>query len=215
VIYIGYKIKVDVPGIDQAPEIYGYYIEKHLVALGHALQEEIRSEQRRYTGEEQANTKGVVERFGAGAGFSFRLRLYNTKVQALVDETGARPHFPPWQVGTKLWKWVRDHGLGQDTSRGESRLLSPRESRALGQLQGKGAAKAQRERVNKQITRVSFLIARAISRRGLPRPGDPIRAPFKDVMSNRKMLISESFTLPFALATARINSINRRGGEVR
>jgi hypothetical protein len=209
-IYIGYKVKVSVPGIDQAPEIYAFYIERHLEKLGDALREEIRSEQRRATGAEQAATRYKVINRGRGAGLSFRLTVFNEKVQALVDETGAKPHFPPYKIGSSLWRWVKLKGLGQDISKGERRYLSPREARGVGRIQGKGAAAEHRALVDKQIERVSFVIARAISRRGLPRPGDPLRAPFKDVFSMRRVTIQESFTLPFALATARINSIDRK-----
>jgi hypothetical protein len=132
------------------------------------------------------------------------LSVYNTVVQALVDETGARPHFPPYRKGSKLFAWVSRKGLG-------GRKLLTSQARAIGQLLGKGAVKQINLDVDKQTERVSFLIARAISRRGLPRPGDPLRAPFKDVEAMRRSYIRGSFSIPFALASMRVNALDRKG----
>lgn len=206
-IYIGYRLKVDVPGIDQAPEVYAFYIRRHLEKLGDSLREEIRSEQRRDTGQEQSRTKYEVKTLKGG--LSFRLIVFNSVIQAFVDETGARPHFPPWRRGSKLYSWVRRRGLADET---QVSFTTGGATQPV--LDRKGAPKVIKAETD-EIERVSFLVARAISRRGLPRPGDPLRAPFKDVYSNRKQLIAGSFTLPFALATARINAVARKGGATR
>lgn len=206
-IYIGYKVKADVPGIDQAPEVYAFYIRRHLDKLGDALREEIRSEQRQDTGQERSRTQYKVTTIRGG--MSFRLLVFNSVVQALVDETGARPHFPPYRKGSKLYAWVRRHGLADET---QVSFTTGGHTQPV--LDRKGAPKVIKAEPD-EIERVSFLVARAISRRGLPRPGDVLRAPFKDVYSNRRDLIARSFTTPFALATARINAVDRKGGVSR
>lgn len=108
------------------------------------------------------------------------LRVYGDLVQTFIDEFGLQPQraFPPWRAGSPLYDWTLRHGLGQDTSKGEARFLSPSEARAAGQYLGKGAAKSHREQVERQIESVAFLIARAIWTRGLPRSGDPLHEPF-------------------------------------
>lgn len=199
----GYKVRVNTPGIDQAPEIYSFYIERHLEKLGEELVGDVRREQRKDTGQERERTRYAITRRVRG-GLTFRLSVYNTVVQALVDETGARPHFPPYRKGSKLFAWVSRKGLG-------GRKLLTSQARAIGQLLGKGAVKQINLDVDKQTERVSFLIARAISRRGLPRPGDPLRAPFKDVEAMRRSYIRGSFSIPFALASMRVNAETRKG----
>jgi hypothetical protein len=49
----GYKVRVNTPGIDQAPEIYSFYIERHLEKLGEELVGDVRREQRKDTGQER------------------------------------------------------------------------------------------------------------------------------------------------------------------
>jgi hypothetical protein len=113
------------------------------------------------------------------------LRVYGDLVQTLVDEFGLQPEraFPPWRAGSPLFEWTLRHGLGQDTSKGEARFLTPREARAAGQLLGGGTAKSHREAVERQIESVAFLIARAIYRRGLPRPDDFLHEPFEETFN--------------------------------
>lgn len=108
------------------------------------------------------------------------LFVYGDLVQTFVDEFGLQPQraFPPWKAGTPLYEWTLRHGIGQDSSQGEARFLTPSEARAAGQYLGKGTAKAHREMVEAHIESVAFLIARAIWTRGLPRAEDYLHEPF-------------------------------------
>jgi hypothetical protein len=128
--------------------------------------------------------KGEKERENLRAttvgGLAPALFVYGTLVQTFVDEFGLQPQraFPPWKEGSPLYEWTLRQGIGQDTSKGEARFLTPSEARAAGQLLGGGTAKAHREGVVRHVETVAFLIARAIYTRGLPRPGDVLHEPF-------------------------------------
>lgn len=220
-----YPIRVSAPGLKEAPEIYGFYIERHLHKLGDDLRADVREEQRKDTGQERERTRiKVTSRRG---GMLRSLSIYNTSIQAAVDETGARPHFPPYKQGTKLYGWVQRHNIGGGVLLGSQRRGIAAQGRASTRAElrgrfnedlrklfiragGQAAVAATQARLDKQTERVSFLIARAQSRRGLPRPGDALRAPFKDVEARRRQYIRGSFALPFALATKRVNSLDRR-----
>lgn len=199
---ISYKVRVEAEGLLRAPEIYGFYIRRHLEKLGLELQADVRGEQREDTGAERRATTYRIKESSRG-GLSFVLRVSNPTIQAAVDETGAKPHFPPYKKGSKLFKWVQRKGLGSPLLIGQRR--------ALGQLLGAKAAKAEGEASDKRQERVSFLIARAQSRRGLPRPGDWLVAPFKTVEAHKRDYIQASFQIPFLLATKRINDFARKG----
>lgn len=189
---IGYRVRVNTPGIDRAPEIYSFYIDRHLAKLGNELQRDVRDIQRKDTGEERRRTRiKIVSRKG---GMRALLSVYNTSIQANVDETGARPHFPPYRPGSRLFRWVLRKGLATSIIAG-------------------GRLRRNRDDIEDDLraaASISFLIARAQSRRGLPRPGDALRAPFKTVEHRKRNYIQSSFALPFMLATKRINSLDRR-----
>lgn len=153
------------------------------LAFFESIREEVRQgvfDRMRDGGEHEGEKERENLKATTVGGLAPALFVYGDRVQTFVDEFGLNPQraFPPWREGSPLYEWTLRHGLGQDTSKGEARFLTPSEARAAGQLLGGGTAKAHREGVTRHVETVAFLIARAIYTRGLPRPGDFLHEPF-------------------------------------
>lgn len=176
---VRHTVKVTVPGLERLPGIARDEIIRELFRMGTETQKRVRGVMRKDTGKEQESVKFQVSGHGAGAEMSFTLSVFSTLIQALVDETGAKPHFPPWKKGTKLYGWTLRKGFGQDISKGQRQFIRGRVGRGVGQRLGRGALAEHNKLVEKQIERAAFGIALKQSKRGLPRPGDPLRKPFE------------------------------------
>lgn len=200
------KVKVETPGLLRGAEIYAEEYVRTFQHVLRTLQNDVRELQREDTGDERERTKTRIITRGRG-GFIIVGNVFNTSIQAAVDETGAKPHFPPWRKGSKLFRWVQRKGMGQDITKGEARYLSTREARSVGQFLGAGAVKEHNLDVDKQVERVSFKIALKQSRRGLPRPGDVLRQPFNKVTVARTAWIQEQFKQATDRATGFINNL--------
>jgi hypothetical protein len=196
-------VKPDIPGLSAAQAI----LTNEMQAVGQKIGKEgvrrITRIQRIASGEERRRTKfRVVTRKG-----QLNVELYNTVIQAAVDETGAKPHFPPYKAGSPLFRWVSRKGLASRPSR-QTRQAA---SRGLRGVEARVAANQDAANRVKQIERISFLIARAISRRGLPRPGDKLRKPFETVRRGFDAYATGEIAKATTRAVNRIN--NYKGGR--
>lgn len=200
------KVKVDTPGLLRGAEAYAEEYIRTFQSVLPTLQTEVRALQREDTGDERERTKFRIITRGK-ANFILVGNLYNTSIQAAVDETGAKPHFPPWRKGSKLFRWTQRKGLGQDVSKGEASYIGGAVARSVGQRLGAGAVKEHNLDVDKQVERVSFRIALKQSRSGLPRAGDVLRSPMNTVTKARTKWIEEQFRIATDRATTFINNL--------
>lgn len=169
-IPIRHKVNVRAPGLKRANEFLRVEVAKSLRTAGGLLQRKVREKQRVDTGQERRRTLvSGVKNLRRGIGIS----VYNTVIQGLVDETGATwsGGQPPSHPGSKLYKWVQRKGIAN--------RMQPGARAAVRQAAGGRAAANASKRLASNLRSVTFLIARAIGRRGLPRPGDPLRKPFE------------------------------------
>lgn len=222
-----YTTRVNVPGIDGAEDFLSFYLRRHMDKLGPEIRDDIREEQRLDTGEERRKTRYRIY----GRKTTLSLSIFNDTIQAAVDETGARPHFPPYRIGSKLFRWVQRHGMGATLLGAQSRGISaqaraatrrelagrfnPQLVRLFSVEAGRKAVKDTQDNLDKRTERISFLIARAQSKRGLPRPGDLLNAPFKDVEARQREYIRQSFIIPVLLATKAMNDAKRANNVTR
>lgn len=215
-VNIRHKVNVEIPGLKKLNVYLAGELRGAAFKVGYKLQEDVRAIQRKDTGQERART--VFRVTSRSGGLNVLLRVYNDTIQGNVDETGAKPHFPPYKAGSKLYQWVLRKGLaeGSKTRLGgqQRRAISARvradaraggASRAEATLAGRQAVKDTAARLDKQVESVSFLIARAISRRGLPRPGDPLRKPFETVRRKSDNMIRTIFNFATLKAVKRAN----------
>lgn len=186
-VRIVHKINSKIDGLKKGNIYLSEELRKAGQKIGLHLQGKVRDKQRIDTGQERRRTLFRVRQTRAAL---LQVSVYNTVVQALVDETGAvwSGTQPPSHAGSKLYRWVQRKGIATRASGSERRAAANtvrRTARAEGASKaealafGRSAAKAVSDRADKQILRTTFLIARAIGRRGLPRPGDPLRKPFE------------------------------------
>lgn len=215
--FVKYIMKTSLPGLTQAENILADEFKKAANSIGQEGVKQIRAIQRIDTGKERSRTGfRAIQRKT-----QVNIEFYNTIIQAAVDETGARPHFPPYKQGSDLFRWVLRKGFSPAPSR-QSRQraasVGRKYARAAGysketiKIAGRVAANAEATKQTKAIESISFLIARAISRRGLPRPGDKLREPFQTFLRN-----SPNFAyLTFNGATGKgVSRINAAGGSYK
>lgn len=220
-VSIRHKVNVEIPGLKKANPYLAEELKRAAYHLGDHLQASIRSIQRKDTGaERRATVYRVTTRKG---GINVLLRVYNDTIQGAVDETGAKPHFPPYKQGSKLFGWVLRKGLAETSKTrlggGQRRAIAARvaaDARRQGATKqeatqaGRDAVKATANRLDKQAESISFLIARSISRRGLPRPGDPLRKPFETVRKKSTATIKTIFNFATLKAVKRVNDEGAR-----
>jgi hypothetical protein len=210
---IKHTVKVDTTGLKRGKQFIQEELAKAGVTIGTHLTGKVRAKQRIDTGAERKGTQWKSRAVGS----SLRVNVSNRLVQALVDETGARwsGSMPPFHAGSKLYKWVIRKGIASRLSGGQRRAVSARvrsNSRRAGASREESIA-AGRQAVQEteagreaNIRSVTFLIARAISRRGLPRPGDPLRRPFEVTRNEERPFIVRTVNAAFARSVRRINS---------
>lgn len=211
-VRIVHKVNVNTRGLKRG----SIYIEEELrragVTIGSHLTGKVRAKQRIDTGQERKRTLWKSKARGS----SLVVSVYNTVVQALVDETGARWRgtMPPSHKGSKLYAWVLRKGLATGLMGGQRRAIAARvraDTRRAGGsplealTAGRAAAKETSDSQDKQALRVTFLIARAIARRGLPRPGDPLRKPFEVTRKEERPKIVSIINAAFAKSVRRMN----------
>jgi hypothetical protein len=195
-VHIRHKVNTRIDGLKRANRYLEEELGKAGVRIGRHVQGKVRQKQRIDTGQERNRTLWQSRSRGA----NLRVSIYNTVVQGLVDETGATwtGTMPPSHKGSKLYNWVLRKGIASRLGGGQRRALAAfvrAESRRAGasrsdsiQAGRQAAAEATSDR-DKEVLRTTFLIARAIARRGLPRPGDPLRKPFEDTRREERPAI--------------------------
>lgn len=215
-VIVRQKVNVKIPGLKKLNPYLGEELKRAAYHVGDRLQELVRGKQRIDTGQERRRT--VYKVTSRKGGLNVLLSVYNTSIQGAVDETGAKPHFPPYRRGSKLFAWVIRKGLAvRERNRlggGQSRAISARvraDARRAGATReeakeaGRQAVRETVERFYKQAESVSFMIARSISRRGLPRPGDPLRKPFETTRKQADNMIRTIFNFATLKAVKRVN----------
>lgn len=210
---IRHKVNVEIPGLKQANRYLKEELFRAADRIGKRLQDKVRSRQRKDTGQERARTLYKV--YSRKGGFNVFLSVYNTSIQGAVDETGAIPHFPPYRIGSRLYHWVLRKGLADRLGGGQRRAIAAyvrAEARASGatpeeaKQAGRQAAKETSDSFDKRAQGVAFVVARAISRRGLPRPGDPLRKPFETTRNDSVQMINTIFNFATLIAVKRVNN---------
>lgn len=87
-------------------------LDNGLAGLGKVLVPAVQGRMREFEGREKKSVRYVVEGRGRANSWARLLVVFSTVVQAFVDELGLKPGtFPPWDVGTKLFRYVRRRGL--------------------------------------------------------------------------------------------------------
>lgn len=211
------KINVRIPGLKKGVEYLADELRRAGNRIGPYLQAKVRIKQRLDTGQERRRT---VYRVG-GRGTNVTISVYNTVVQALVDETGAKwgGSMPPYRAGSKLFAWVLRKGIARSFSGSERKYIATfyrTQARRAGAGQeearqaGRAGLKDALNEQDRQAERVSFLIARSISRRGLPRPGDPLRKPFE---TTRKEERGAVIAMTNAAVVRAVNRMNNEGSK--
>lgn len=210
---ITHKVKVDTTGLKRGKQYIQEELAKAGVTIGSHLTGRVRAKMRVDTGAERRGTKWVSRAVGS----SLRVVVSNNLVQAAVDETGAKwsGSMPPYQPGSRLYRWVIRKGIASRLGGGQRRAISARirsESRRAGASREEAIA-AGRQAVQEteagreaNIRSVTFLIARSIARRGLPRSGDALRRPFEVTRNEERPFIIRTVNAAFAKSVRRINS---------
>lgn len=133
-------------------------LRKGLRTVGRRLERSARIRMKKDTGRMHKSLRSKV----SGRGFNQSLETYSELIEAAVDAYGIKPRrvFPPYQPGTKLYKWTERQirkGVFKPTyrrKRGNSKPV---------------ALNTSRSRVRASDTKkLSFMVARKIYRRGLP-----------------------------------------------
>jgi hypothetical protein len=194
-----FGVKVHIPGLDAFNPNMTSHLIRAMFSLGNQTKTRVGVKMRKDTGEEIASLQLSVGGFDPTNYHPF-FSVFSTKIQAFIDEKGARPHFPPWKRGTKLYKWAERRGMFQP------RLLAS-QARALGQLLGKGGVKGLEQSRVRQNESTVFLIARKQSLRGLPRPGDPLRMPFEKTAEEIKGLVELTINAEIAAVCREANQV--------
>lgn len=102
------RAKIHGTGLKDARTIFTDAIIGGLEGLGKILMPAVAGRMRRFQGLEQRNLATRIE----GRGLNKSLEVFGTLVQTFIDELGLAPGtFPPWDVNTALFKYVRARGL--------------------------------------------------------------------------------------------------------
>lgn len=212
-VKIIHKVRVDTSGLKRGKQYIQEELSKAGVTIGSYVTGKVRAKQRVDTGQERKRTQWKSKAVGS----NLRVSIFNTVVQALVDETGAtwKGSQPPSHKGSKLYAWVLRKGIASRLGGGQRRAIAARvraDTRRAGGTQeealfaGRAAAAETSASQDKQVLRVTFLIARAIGRRGLPRPGDPLRKPFEVTRKQERPKIEGIIQAAFAKSVRRMNN---------
>lgn len=174
--------------------VFAQEIRSGLRTLGETLASRVRAKMREDTGEEKKNVRASIK----GASFRLTLIVSGDKPQTLVDEYGrkAGAKLPPYKRGSNLYKWAERKGMFAGT--GRAPLLAS-QARALGQIQGRGAAAGFNERNIKRNESTAFLIARKIARDGIP-----ARKPFERTAKESERLIQQKIDESIARGARRL-----------
>lgn len=182
---------------DSALPVLAEAVRAELSGLGMTLQGEVRRRMRFDLGEEREDVEWNTKSGG------FSLSVSGDKIQTFIDENGRRAgaKMPPWKKGTKLYKWVLRKGLGQDIQKGQRQFIHGKAARGVGQLLGKGALAEHNKMVERQVESTSFLVARAIAKRGIP-----AMKPFERTFLTFRPFIIRRVETAINAAVAKINT---------
>ncbi len=217
-VQIIHKVNVKADGLKRGNFFLTEELGKAGNRIGKYLQDRVREKQRIDTGQERKRT---LYRVKQSRQLPLQVSVYNTVVQGLVDETGAtwRGKMPPYRKGSKLFAWVMRKGIARSFDPNERRYIATyhrTEARRAGadketaRQAGRAALKDALNEQDRLAESVTFLVARAISRRGLPRPGDPLRKPFE---TTRKAERPKIVAMVNAAIFASVKRMNEQGGK--
>jgi hypothetical protein len=228
-VLVRFRVSVNTPGLDRAVQTYSRTVRNAMDKLGRHLQSSLRNRVRRARGDEQKNIRFEIR----GEQLSLALDVFGDLMQLVIDEWGLAPGtFPPWDIGSRVFNYVKRLGLHRNPTQGRRKTSSmrrmshvstrqPRAGRAGGVYRPTPQAHARIGRVRrtaapareqsgravaraKAIRRIAFLVARKIFEHGI-RARHPIANTFK---ANRAKIVRDLISA-FALATRIIN----RGGQ--
>lgn len=168
-------------GLKQAPKILQKHLKGGLLTVGKRLQASARTRMKK---DEGTSRDSLTYRVTI-SGLNMNLLVYSTLVQAFVDAYGLRRGvFPDFRVNSKLHNWVKRRMRGVPTAKVSTvgtpagpafraaggRRMKVRKVRSIKKLKGNAqptkASNRQRAK-NSDSKRLTFLVARAIYRRGL------------------------------------------------
>jgi hypothetical protein len=113
---IGIRVQANDEGLRNAERTYVAALNTTLNALGRHLQGALRGRVRRNIGTEARNIKYEVR----GSGLAKTLFVFGSLVQLFIDEYGLAPGtFPPWDVGSRLYRYVDKKNLVAREERSE------------------------------------------------------------------------------------------------
>jgi hypothetical protein len=96
-------------GLDNASQILARNLRGGMEGLGKRLRTSAQSRMRRDRGDEEKSLRIEIKSQGANT----QLTVYSTLVQAFVDAYGrSRGKFPPFGVGTPLYRWAERKASG-------------------------------------------------------------------------------------------------------
>lgn len=210
-----FKVNVKIPGLKKGAGILREELGKAGPIIGVHVRDAVRGKQRIDTGEERRRTIYRVEQKTS----LLTINVFNTVVQALVDETGAKwsDRMPPYKEGSKLFAWVVRKGIARTFSGRERKFIAgfhrtdalrAGASKEQAKQAGRAGLKDALDEQNRLVEQTTFLIARSIQRRGLPRPGDALRKPFETTRKEERPYI---FATVNGAVEAAVNRINTEG----
>lgn len=158
------KIKFNVKSnFDRAAKSgFAEAMRPEMAALGFTLQGEVRRRMRKDRGAERENVRFKVLRAG------LRVDISGNKIQTFIDTFGRRAgaKMPPYKRGSQLFGWVgRNIPLGDVTRSRRLTFASDIETRRRFVV-GRRLRSQRASEIARQES-ISFLIARAIGRRGI------------------------------------------------
>lgn len=218
-------VRANTRGLDHAERTLAQSLTNALEGLGKHLQRALRGRVRYASGGEKRNIKYEVR----GQGFSKALVVFGDLIQLWIDEYGLRPGvFPPWQIGSRLYKYVEHAGLvrrgrparskksprlashvstrrpGPRRAPGIQRAAAGGPSRRVGRSRRNAAPLAKQSsaatRRAKATQRLAFLVARKIFESGI-QAARPIAKTFEANKAKILRDVSNAFTR----AVAKIN----------
>lgn len=196
----------------KAPQVLQKHFKGGLLAVGKRLEASAARRMRKDTG---ASIKSLTTRVRIKSGINMELIVFSTLIQAFVDAYGLRRGvFPDFRVNSKLYNWVKRRFRGIP-NRQVRTVGTPAGPRAVTRRRIKRINRGKRVRRptavvsartrsrvrNTNIKRLTFLVARAIYRRGIA----ATRWPKHTLEANRTRIVRE---MQNAISRA-VNEINR------
>jgi hypothetical protein len=143
------RAKMHGKGLETAPKILTDAVVGGLEGLGKLLIPAVAGRMRAtFTGAEKRNLTSLV----SGRGVNKSLEVFGTLVQTFIDELGLPPGtFPPWDVDTLIFKYVRRRGLvGRPTDKRHYAGVRRRARKVVHVRQNSNARRGRRYRQKPQ-----------------------------------------------------------------